>query len=706
MSTLLEQIDNMIINLNEALSKSEAQKVVDLAKTVDPNVFNDIKWSTLDDKWNQLVKACLSRSSISNNITKTYLIAQDAVDANNNPITDNYVKWNDQTKEATLTSKENASLVMDGSPFDVALISRWLDKDPVTKDYKYKQLVKTKEKVNKFDSNAEATLDEVIAYYYELATGENYSKVPDYWKRAIQNDVAGHKNITNSKMLAFIIAATKTTLNGKSILSILSDELISRISWSLINENHLDGSQLKAINKLFVLAALYSGCFEGLSVDDALQLFDTFRMIKQSYGKNYVRNNVDARLSGDSEEAKAITLAENLILTPKKASLDENPIIVAMNNAVTTDEKSEEALKINPIKIDELSKYRANKKSEITSILKLILNPDGLEEEYYWLIVNDKEKYKLIPEDGKLILSGVDLKLEQNSLIKVAYGNSKLAVDSDNLFTVDNLDTAIIFIDSDKFNAADYFTIRDSEVYSINNTSLALRKSNKLIFVADEKDNRKIARMIIDAKPKEIEQSEEDKTAEEKTQEIKRDKLISYAEAVINYLKEHKTKALPTDRDVEKFIKGRQSAIYEAYKNAIYNELEKNPEFYLFDADKKEIKDIKNTMLEILIDILNGKTDVAKGKLDNRETSSNISDNIKINYRKLRAPKWKSTDVASKLQTLANILNQDKSNITNKIDDSVKNQLDKDELAKLIAWFNSRFAKSNQAEIDKNPEIK
>ena len=74
MSTLLEQIDNMIINLNEALSKSEAQKVVDLAKTVDPNVFNDIKWSTLDDKWNQLVKACLSRSSISNNINYLLII--------------------------------------------------------------------------------------------------------------------------------------------------------------------------------------------------------------------------------------------------------------------------------------------------------------------------------------------------------------------------------------------------------------------------------------------------------------------------------------------------------------------------------------------------------------------------------------------------------------------------------------------------------
>ena len=107
----------------------------------------------------------------------------------------------------------------------------------------------------------------------------------------------------------------------------------------------------------------------------------------------------------------------------------------------------------------------------------------------------------------------------------------------------------------------------------------------------------------------------------------------------------------------------------------------------------------------MLVSILNNNVEEAKNKLYSI-TSHNISPYIDVQYRKLPAPKQTAQEIAQKLDNLSNILKQDVSSATDKIDSKVKKELSKperkDELAQLIAWFNSRLAKKNSATIKSN----
>ena len=88
--------------------------------------------------------------------------------------------------------------------------------------------------------------------------------------------------------------------------------------------------------------------------------------------------------------------------------------------------------------------------------------------------------------------------------------------------------------------------------------------------------------------------------------------------------------------------------------------------------------------MSMLVDILNNNVDAAKQKM-NSITSHNISPYIDVQYRNLKAPRLTSQDVASKLNILSNILKQDGTYATDKIDSGVKKQLSTNENKKNLA---------------------
>jgi len=583
-------------------------------------------------------------------------------------------------------------------------VKQWLDRDPNTKNIVFDKL-KTDE-VNLKQSNL--PLEVIITYYFDRFSAREFRLLNSYWQTIIKNKVYADENITNCEEAQFIIEASKTGCNSKLVIDSLNNANVSHVTYLLLQDDVIDANSLKKLNSksLFVLNALYSGCFDDLPLNETRQLFRTYTNIRTQYIRNpkIIDDNVSLRLNSDDDEVKASILAQNLILRRATASIEDNPLLIAKNNPHHFEEDDE--YKINEIKIDELTEYKGTPQAEIKSILNAILNKEELQKEdnraSYRLSTSDKNNYTLKINTQNKLMCNEEIKFIDDNIVKVYYGSKGGADYLNNLFVgINDLNQAVVFQNFDgKVN--DYFELDNSgQLKTIKSFSM---KSQKVLFDLQSNDDKvTITKLILLEKPTDLNNNGESNTGTKGKASAEVNQ--TYKKAVSDYLKENKTEKLKTDQDVDTFMLTPQPPKYENLKTSVINQVEKHPDMYLYDAKENKIKNIKNTLFEVLYDILNDDIEKAAEKIQAQgisTVSKNISPYISVQHQNLRAPKITSKEVAQKLTDLANLLNQDDSRAKNKISSKVLKELqnNKDDLAKLIAWFNSRFAKGNQVDTE------
>lgn len=699
MSNLLEQIDNVLSTLNEDIRDRIYAPLINAAKTIDPTVSNVIDWGNTDNKWNELLKLVLENDQMKkSNVEYNLIVAKDAKDKNGNPINDNYVNWNFTSRTATLTNKENATILEVGGLLKNKLLSdikKALVNDPKTQDISYSNLEVEKQQKTKVNMD----VNTLIAYYFEKITNKDYNNdVPDYWKRTMTNDVSKTKQITPSQIIWFIINATKApAIHGSNVLDILRNEKVSRIVFTLLDEDRINASMLSNISKYFILDALFAGCYDKISYQEFMQSFTTYTNMKERYAHNtsMIKDNINKYLNAKSTEDRAEIVAQNVILCFKDSDLESNALYIAANKTEYDPE-----FKINVIDSEDLTKYRALHSAEIKSLLQEILSEESKKQTVqYWLSIGNNS-YILMPNNNKLVNLSRDAEdgiiFKSKSIVKICHSVKDGISTSDNLFIPKDIKVAVETKIPD-FNINDSFEIT-KEGLRVKGNDFKLVGSTVVTLEVDPKTNS-IVTLKLSGKPTFVSKEEASKGNSDTTngKGSKKD----YIEAISKYLKENKPQALKTDSEVDLFMNTRNSEPkFDMYRDSAINEITNNPDLYLYDKENKAIRNIKNTMLEVLIDLLNGDLDKAKEGIENKKASShNISDNILINTNRLHSPKITSQQVADKLTALASILNQDRSNAVNKIDKRVKDQLNKDELAQLIAWFNHAFGRGNMAKI-------
>ena len=695
MSKLLEQIDNVLFTLKEDLNDKKFIPLINAAKLIDPRISNEINWGKLDNSWNKLVDT-LSNPSINVVKAKNAKYIDNGRERNDLvPDKKTYIKWDLNNKTAELTTIDQATPIDKSQNNLLTDISEWLKNDLKSKEIVYDELIMVTDKARK-----QAALSILLAYYFEKQTGKDYdSTVPDYWKSAILNDVKSNTEITSSKVMWFVITANNENLRDLNILSILRDEKISRIIFTLLDENKINASMLPRIEKeYFILNAILSGCYEDLSYQEAIQSFTTYTNISRQYLNNdhFLKPNVSRYLAGDDEDDKAITLAENSILCLKYADVESNQLYIA---AQKNPDEYDENFKINKLPTDNrLSGYRALHSAEIKSLLQEIISEEAKNETVqYWISIGNNN-YVLMPtKDNKLVT--LDEKdgviFTSGEVVKVCHCTKGLISESKNLFTPTDITSALETSIND-FSLTDSFEIDEKEGLKVKGNDFKLKGKSVVSFQVDTKSNT-IVKLKLSGSISFISEAEAKRGNSKATTSNGLDARLDKAdavEAISKYLKENKPQSLETDDKVDLFMNTRnKEPKFDMYRDSTIRELMSAPDLYLYDSTNKVIKNIKNTMLEVLIDLLNGDLDKAKDALD----SHALSPFINVNYRSLPAKEWSSKTVAQKLSDLANILNQDQINAANKIDKRVKDQLDKQELADLVAWFNSRFIKGRTA---------
>ena len=727
---LLEKIDNELRLLNESIDPKKEQEIVNLAKTKDPGINGSTLkgiWGPKDSKWNSLIDPLMS------NEKRLYVVKLDnAVDkVSKNAISDNmlYVNWtgdliNDkELEDAYVTNIDNATKIDDNflDKDERKKIIDALNKDERSKNIKYDDINCVETKVKNSDY---VTLSDLIEYYYSIATnGKDINDYSDYWKRAVQISVGSTKNIISNDIMQLLI---KASTNSELFNCLKTKQLASQTIYSLLDSSasryDMSVDQIFNYKKYFLLSLLVYGCYDRSgfkNVGDVIQSFAIFDKIKKDYeyGQLALKYNLDDILQGNNLKEKADTLAQNVLTY--KDNIDNNPFVEILGYDKPTEEVTERAVSGDTINklltsdklSDEIKTIKICKVTEVKAILDDIVDETNTEHNKHFLIVGNN-KYQLLPGDNKLKPIDKKIFFEGKSPIIIAYGLSSSLDEKDNQFVgLTDINKAVEFSFSTKdttYNINDYFEVKDGLL--VTRTPFVLETKSKAdnLFHFDMNQMK----LIITTAPRAAtEEDKEEAKEEEKIQNnpTKKEKLdeetkSKLKDAVINYLKVHKPKLLPNDNQIEKFIKTPQSANYEKLKELVLQQLFENPDMYYYNKDTNEIGNIENTYMSMLVDILNNNIDSAKEKMNNI-TSHNISPYIDIQYRKLKSPKLTSQDVANKLDILSNLLKQDATYATNKIDTDIKRELNKPEnkqnLAELIAWFNSRLAPKNSVKIEK-----
>ena len=155
---------------------------------------------------------------------------------------------------------------------------------------------------------------------------------------------------------------------GTDLIKILSDEKISQLIYLVIivegsiNINSLDD---KVLEESFILSAILSKCFNGLSEREAADLLERFTRIKNYYGS--MKTDIQNIIAGENDDQKAEALAENAIVL-RDGNLENNPFIQWSNNTFTG--------YIEKISTDELVAYTAVTEAQLKRILTVIMDPN------------------------------------------------------------------------------------------------------------------------------------------------------------------------------------------------------------------------------------------------------------------------------------------------------------------------------------------
>ncbi len=723
---LLEKIDKELSILNESIDPVKEKQIMEIAKSIDSNIASNAQtlkniWGPKDAKWNKLIEPVIS------NDIETYvvqLVEGYYIDSKNALSSEfMYLKWDGDlatgnTLTVKLTNLEDATRV--AKPLNSEELKKLkinLQEDPNSKAIKYKDL----KCIPYSGSNNPLKVYDIVSYYYELFVNASFSDLSEYWQRAAQVSVGSTKNIISNDILQFLIKA-----HGDATLStcLRNDQIASETIYALLDDNSSKYSmtvdQILNYKRYFLLALLVYGCYDKSgfnSVSDVIQSFAIFDKVRNDfeYGQLKLKNNLEQILQGDSSKEKALTLAQNLLTYSK--SIENNALLVALPNV---SEYIEEQTFITPINIEggaeSLSNLRVCNVAEVKSILDDIVDELNTERNKYFLVVGDN-KYQLLEDNNTHILYPKNNKVifTNNKTVVVAFGLSSSIDDKDNQFTdLTDLNSSVIFNFAGKdentnYVVSNYFEIVDGLLVTRDDFVLENKGRGGASLFSIDINQRKLEVKTPPrvATEQDIEQEKEKQKQEKSNKEKKLDEETKekLKQAVIDYLKVHKTKLLSNDNQIEKFIKTPQSQNYEKLKELILEQLFEKPEIYYYDNETNEIKNVENTYMSILVSILNNNVEEAKNKLYSI-TSHNISPYIDVQYRKLPAPKQTAQEIAQKLDNLSNILKQDVSSATDKIDSKVKKELSKperkDELAQLIAWFNSRLAKKNSATIKSN----
>ena len=727
-SELLKTIDEAIEELNEDLDKKKQAQLLAVAKQVDPKIPGErINWTESDNKWNELVNLIVDKNAARGNGRSARLVAVDAKDENGNPITDNYILWDEASKRATLTNKESATpLGNEGRLFIQNTLPKWLKNDDKTKNITFRGISKEVEKIN---NKIDVTLADLLEYYYSRFCEIQFNAIPKFWQDAIINNVSDNRNLTVSNMNKYIMECCKTDCNGKLIINSLQNQTVSRVTLYLLNEKAIVAESLKQIKKLFMLAALYSGCFDDMQVDEAINCYQTFTNVKNLYRNNpkMFKPNVSLRLKGDDDDKKATIVAQHVVLGNGK--INANPLIIAEQMQYNSQSDN---YPIEEIKYDNIPNYVGTPRAEMEAILRQVCDPQEVRSAenslQYWLVINNK-KYELFVKDGKFVTKAATIKFPKSSIIKVCYSSERNIKDAINLFSkFKSLDEAVQFnVEGKNINIADYFLLSNDELAVSKDKSFQIEPTDKheLYFeVKKDGDSLRASKMVITSEPKKLgdskdddeDKDKEDKEDKKKDKETKPDDTNDSnnitddqaRDAIKKYLYQQDLaifKGTGKQKRIADFIDRRifnGKSLPDRYMsliNSVIKEIQKDPKLYRFDTELNEIKQLDGTsMLDVLIDVLNGNMADAIATKEANERGQNIP-GIKVD-KTTTPPNITAKDVAARLADYAAILNQESTNGTNKTSKDTINKILPDELAKLISWFNNRYSKSNQVSVD------
>lgn len=724
---LLEKIDNELRMLTESLSPEKLSELMTFAKIVDPNLEgSSLKdaWGLKDTKWNELVK---NVSESKNNNIKYYVVKlENAVDKKTkNKISDNYLYLNwtgdlvkdKELEDVYLTNMNNATVLQTNflEKDERDKLVKALSEDETSKNIAYSDLNCVEKNET---ANEHLTLFDVINYYYEFATngGDINKDYNDYWKRAVLVNVSDEKNIISNKIMTLLIKARKQNSALRTCLQ--TDQVASETIYALLDERsryEMSVDQIINYNNYFLLDLLVRGCYKSnfKSASDIIQSFAVFDKIRNDfeYGQLKLKYNLEDILQGNTKKDKADTLARNVLTYTD--NIDNNIFLEITSsddpsNIVTDYIRNKDII----AKVNVSDNLRVCEMTQIKAILDEIVDQVNTEGNKYFLLIG-KNKYKLFENEGKLISKENSILFNNKSVVIFAFGLSSSLDEKDNQFTqLTDLNNAVQFnFSAEKpYNVADYFEIKNGLLVTKDIFILKSTEGTNTLFSYDL-ENKKLTILTPPEVPteKDLQNAEDKENDDNLAKEAKLDNetRAKLQEAIINYLKLHKTKLLPKDNLIEKFIRTPQSSNYEKLKEIVLQQLFERPDMYYYNSDTNEIGNIENTYLSMLVDILNKNLDRAKEKMNNMYAKHNISPYIDIQYRQFpNINKETAQDIAQKLDTLKNILNQDTTNSTNSIDSNTKKQLrnHKGDLADTIAWLNNRLGPKKSAVVKNTAE--
>ena len=137
--------------------------------------------------------------------------------------------------------------------------------------------------------------------------------------------------------------------------------------------------------------------------------------------------------------------------------------------------------------------------------------------------------------------------------------------------------------------------------------------------------------------------------------------------------------------DAQTFNGKSLSTRYKAIINSVIKEIQKDPKLYNYNTELNEIKQLDGTsMLDVLIDILNGNMSDAIATKEANEVGQNIP-GIKVDKEKIKdIPEVSAQTIANKLDAISSLLKQDATNATNRASKDVMNKISKGELSDII----------------------
>ena len=735
-SELIKAIDEAIsdLDLNEAVTDTQGTTLLGIINKIEgTNKYNSLDafkqnpWPQLDNKWDKLTKEITTTQRNHNesyNILKVYGATKNGAAV---PDEESYILFDSNTQSASLTTKDKATPVNAGWLEKRNLgknVGKWLENNPRNEQEGYifegSKVKAEKVDVSKVQKNQQLDYTVLAEFYFNIFNNNRWNDVPSYWKVSISNDLYKNQSLISSLPLQFMDKALRIKFFGKDLIEILSDEKVSQLMYLVIivegsiNINSLDD---KVLEESFILSAILSKCFNGLSEREAADLLERFTRIKNYYGS--MKTDIQNIIAGENDDQKAEALAENAIVS-RDGNLENNPFIQWSNNTFTG--------YVEKIPTKELIAYTAVTEAQLKRVLTVIMDPDKQNASAWYLVINNKHLYKLNQNKEKLTLATKDpIKFYKNAEFKIVFAPKEGAASNDSRIGITEINNDTIYSNSklnNNFKPDSYFeldtsdntlSIKDGKGFTtdkFNATIEGAGRDQKVVKIEfgtlqplDENDTAKDA-------DSNTEQNTDKKT-DRNTNNINSNITETQAkDAIKKYLYKHRDDIkIFTGRgaqnkiadfiDAQTFNGKSLSTRYKAIINSVIKEIQKDPKLYNYNTELNEIKQLDGTsMLDVLIDILNGNMSDAIATKEANEVGQNIP-SIKVDKEKIKdIPEVSAQTIANKLDSISSLLKQDATNATNKASKDVMNKISKGELSDIIRWFNDRYSTNKKINVD------